>query len=144
MRKALETPMAADAPPIAADQYRKELDCITHGIIGAAHQVSSTLGPGFLEKVYENSLAHEIRKNGLTVDQQRTILVHYDGEVVGHYMADLLVGNCVIVEIKAVTALEGAHRSQCVNYLRATGLRVCLLLNFGRRRLEVMRIVSGF
>ncbi len=84
---------------------------ITEKIIGAAFQVANELGVGFLEKVYENSLAHELRKAGLTVDQQRPVDVYYDGVVVGVYVADLIVGGCVPVELKATKALDDAHRA---------------------------------
>ena len=127
-----------------ADLRRLELDRITGRIIGCAQRVSNVLGCGFLEKVYENALALELRKTGLDAHQQRDIAVHYDGQVVGHYTADLLVENSVIVEVKAVSAADQIHRAQCMNYLKATDLSVCLLINFGRPRLEVKRIVSNF
>ena len=113
----------------------------SYGIIGAAYKVSRSLGSGFLEKVYENALCWELRKAGLAVDQQRPIPVHYDGRVVGDYVPDLVVNEVVVVEIKAIPALERIHRAQCVNYLRATGLTLALLLNFGRPRLQVARVV---
>ena len=98
---------------------------------------------GFLERVYENALAHELRKAGLAVAQQRGIVVIYDGIIVGEYMVDLLVEDAVIVELKAVKAVADIHCAQCMNYLRASGLHVCLLLNFGNPRLEIKRIVLG-
>ena len=98
-------------------------------------------GAGFLEKVYENALAHELRKAGFLVVQQHPISVWYDGLVVGEYFADLFVEECVIVELKAVKAIDEAHWAQCLNYLRATGMRLCLLINFGRSRIEIKRIV---
>ena len=136
--------MYADATPIAADKTREGLDEITKVVIGAAHKVSTTLGFGFLEKVYENALAIEIGGRGLRVDRQRPIHVRYGSHVVGDYVTDLLVEESVIVEVKAVTGLDRNHHAQCINYLRATDLRVCLLLNFGRSRLELRRIVSNF
>ena len=78
------------------------------------------------------------------MDQQREAAVRYDSQVVGQYTADLLVENSVIVELKAVSALDEVHRARCLNYLKATGLSVCLLVNFGRPKLEVKRIVSNF
>jgi GxxExxY protein len=81
--------------------------------------VSNALGVGFLEKVYENALAHELRKAGLFVDQQHSITVHHDSVVVGSYSADLLVEKTVLVELKAVTALDSVHRAQCINGDRA-------------------------
>ena len=116
---------------------------ISEKIIGCTFVVLNTLGVGFLEKVYENALAHELRKAGLTVAQQHNVAVHYDGVVVGAYSADLLVENAVLVELKAVNALDVIHKAQCMNYLKATGLRLCLLLNFGHSRLEIKRLVNG-
>jgi GxxExxY protein len=118
-----------------------DLNPVTEKIIGCAFTVSNTLGAGFLEKVYENALALEIQKAGLKVLQQYPIHVRYDGVVVGEYFADLLVQDKVVVEIKAVKAFDEAHWAQCLNYLKATGLRLCLLLNFGKPRLEIKRIV---
>ena len=120
-----------------------ELDRISHSIIGAAQRVSSTLGCGFLEKVYENSLAIELRRRGHDVRQQQHVDVRYDNEIVGEYVADLIIDREVVVELKAILGLEPLHKAQCLNYLRATGLRLALLLNFGRPKLEVRRVVSG-
>jgi GxxExxY protein len=117
------------------------LDDVTERIIGGALTVSNGLGAGFIEKVYENALAHELRKAGLSVAQQHGIVVRYDGIIVGEYAADLLVEEAVIVELKATRTVAEIHRAQCVNYLRATGLHVCLLLNFGNPPLEIKRIV---
>ncbi len=102
------------------------------------------LGAGFLEKVYENALAHELRKTGLRVEQQHGITVHYDGVVVGEYAADLLVEDAVLVELKAVKGLDAVHMAQCMNYLKATGHTLCLLINFGTSRVEVKRVVKDF
>jgi GxxExxY protein len=131
-------------PPMNADERRSDLDRITEKIIGCAHQASNVLGCGFLEKVYENALVLELRKAGLDVRQQHDAAVYYDAQVVGQYTVDLFVENCVIVELKAVAVLDDVHRAQCLNYLKATGLNVCLLINFGKPRLEVKRIVSNF
>ena len=125
-----------------ADQRR--LNEITERIIGCAYQVANSLGCGFLEKVYENAVAHELRKAGLTTEQQRSIQVRYDGAVVGDYVADLLVEGSVLVELKAVKSLDDIHFSQCVNYLKATGLKVCLLINFGAPKVQIKRLVNRF
>ena len=117
------------------------LDHVTERIIGCAFEISNELGPGFLEKLYENALAHELRLAGLAVQQQHGITVRYKGVTIGEYTADLLVEQAVIVELKAVRTLDDVHRAQCLNYLKATGLRVCLLLNFARPRVEVKRFV---
>jgi GxxExxY protein len=96
-------------------------------------KVYPELGPGFLEKVYENALALELRKAGIRVEQQARITVYYAGAIVGEYYADLLVENVVLVELKAVEHLGPAEEAQLLNYLRATPIEVGLLLNFGPR-----------
>jgi GxxExxY protein len=120
-----------------------KLKGLTERIIGCAFTVANTMKCGFAEKVYENSLVHELTKNGLLVQQQFGITVYYDGVVVGTYTGDLLVEGAVLVELKAVKALDPAHSAQCLNYLTATRLPICLLLNFGKPRLEIKRLVSG-
>ena len=87
---------------------------------------------------------HELCKADLKADQQRVMTVSYDGIIVGEYAADILVEDAVLVEMKAAKALDEVHMAQCMNYLKATGLRVCLLLNFGQPRLQVKRIVQAF
>jgi GxxExxY protein len=126
------------------NEQRMNLDQITRKIIGCAYTVSNSLGSGFLEKVYENALAHELRKTGLLVIQQFSTPVLYDGIVVGDYVEDLLVEQIVLVELKTVKTLDNIHMAQCMNYLKATGFHVCLLLNFGKPKVEVKRIVQGF
>ena len=121
---------------------RRRLDEVTDQIIGCAFKVSNTLGCGLLEKVYENALAIELRRAGLKVRQQAPITIRYEGEVVGEYCTDLLVEDSVIVELKAVKALDEVHMAQCLNYLRATGLKICLLLSFGKTKVQVKRIVN--
>jgi GxxExxY protein len=105
-------------------------------VIGAAMKVHSTLRPGFLESVYQNALRWELQKLGLKVDVQEPITVHYDGQVVGIFTADLLVNDSLILELKANQLLVKAHEAQLVNYLVATGIDEGLLLNFGAERLE--------
>jgi GxxExxY protein len=123
---------------------RVELNSITRAIIQAAYRVSNELGCGFLEKVYENALALELRWTGHRVTQQHGVDVRYRKEIVGRYIVDLLIDDCVVIELKAMTSLDPIHRAQCLNYLRATGLRVGLLLNFGRPKLEIHRVVCLF
>jgi len=120
------------------------MDQLTERVIGCALRVSNTLGCGFIEKVYENALAHELRKAGMKADQQHGITVYYDGVAVGEYAADLMVDGVLLVELKAVKDLDDIHLAQCLNYLRATNLRLCLLMNFGKPRLEVRRIVNNY
>jgi GxxExxY protein len=110
-------------------------------VIGCALTVANTLGTGFVEEVYKNALAHEIRKNGIAVAQQRGVVVRYDDVIVGEYTTDLLVDDLVIVELKAVRVLDNIHHAQCLNYLWASGLHLCLLLTFGTPRLEIKRVV---
>ena len=105
---------------------------ITKKIISAYYKVYNTLGYGFLEKIYENALAIEIRKLGLKVSQQENIKVYYDSTEVGDYYADLLVENLVIIELKAAKDLSEEHEAQLTNYLRATKIEVGLLFNFGK------------
>jgi GxxExxY protein len=119
----------------------QDVNVITQKIIGRVYDVSNTLGIGFVEKVYENALAHVLRKSGMLVAQQYPIKVHYDGIVVGEFFADLLVEERVLVELKAVSMLNNDHVAQALNYLRATGLEVCLLVNFGRPKAEVKRLI---
>lgn len=125
-------------------QERDRLTGITEKIIGCAYAVGNELGHGFLEKVYENSLAIELRAAGLKVEQQKSVAVRYRGELAGEYSADLLVEDRVLVELKAARALDDANVAQCLNYLKATGLSLCLLLNFGKGRVEVKRLVRDF
>lgn len=121
----------------------QEINEITAKIIGCAYTVSNTLGIGFVEKVYENALAHEVRKAGRMVQQQYAFKVRYDGIVVGEFCADLLVGERVLVELKAVSALCDEHTAQALNYLRATGKEVCLLINFGTAKIEIKRLLPS-
>jgi len=118
-----------------------EINPITEAIIGCSYTVSITLGCGLLEKVYENALAHELRKIGFDVVQQHGISVIYDGVTVGIFEADLVVNGLVIVELKIVKTLTDVHLAQCMNYLRATGVIVCLLINFGNPKVEVKRVI---
>jgi len=115
---------------------------ITEQIIGCAYKVANHLGPGFLEKVYENALAYEAKQNDLNVEQQFPISVMYEDLIVGEYFADLLVQEEIIVELKAVKALDSSHFAQCMNYLKATGKKVCLLINFGSPKVEIKRIMN--
>ena len=118
-----------------------ELDEITEKIIGCAYEVSNSLGSGFVEKVYENSLFHQLLKSNLGVVQQHQINVFYDNVSVGEFFADLLVEEKVLLELKAVRQLEDVHVAQVMNYLKASGLPICLLINFGRPKIEIRRFV---
>ena len=117
------------------------VNSITKTIIGCAYTVSNSLGCGFLEKVYQNALIHELEKQGLKVERQHAIKVRYDGVVVGEYIADLIVGENVLIEIKNIDHLGNPQVAQCLNYLKATGIRIGLLMNFGTPRVEIKRFI---
>jgi GxxExxY protein len=112
---------------------------LTEKVIGCAMTVHRTLGPGFLESIYQNALAHELQKAGLYVECEKPLQVTYDGVVVGNFIADMVINKGVIVENKAVQALVAAHEVQLVNYLTATGVDDGLLLNFGATKLDFKR-----
>jgi GxxExxY protein len=122
------------------DENLNKINRITEKIIGCSYNISNILGCGFLEKVYENALAHELRKIGFKVSQQHEIEVYYDGIVVGKYIADLFVEDLVIIEIKANSGLDDSQKAQCLNYLKATKLKIGLLINFGKPRIEIKRV----
>ncbi len=111
---------------------------LTEKKIKAAQNVHNKLGYGFLEKVYHNAMVLELRKTGLEAASEKAITVCYDSQVVGEYLADIVVADKVILEIKAVQTVNSAHEAQLVNYLKATNIDVGLLLNFGKS-LEVKR-----
>ena len=119
----------------------ESLNSITERIIGCAYRVANKLSCGFLENCYENALAYALQKVGLRVEQQVRLKVWYDEIVVGEYIADLIIEGSVVIELKAIKALEAVHMAQCINYLVATKLPLCLLINFGQR-VDVKRIVS--
>ncbi len=118
-------------------------DQMTEKIIGCAYAVGNELGVGFLEKVYENALLIELEKKGLHVEQQKHVPVIYSGQIVGDYIADLIVEGSVIIELKSVKSIERIHQAQLLNYLKATGIHTGLLLNFGTSRLGIKRMVLG-
>jgi GxxExxY protein len=117
-----------------AEQYStyKHTDT-TDRIIKCFYDVYNTLGYGFLEKVYETALMHEMMKCGLFVEKQKQIKVYYDSVMVGEYYADLIVNEIVIIEVKAAETILEEHENQLVNYLKATEIEVGLLLNFGKK-----------
>jgi len=128
-------------PQITADERR--LNELSEKIIGAAFEVSNVLGAGFLEKVYENAMNVELKLRGLKAQPQTPLKVHYKNELVGDYIADILVEDKIIIELKAVKEFDDFHIAQCLNYLRITGLKLCLLINFSKPRVEIKRIVNG-
>lgn len=124
------------------DTDERRLNEVSERIIGCAYRVANTLGNGFLEKVYENALAYELTKSGLKVEQQKRINVFYDSTLVGEYVADLIVEDSVVVETKTARTIDEVHMAQCLNYLKATGLKLALLLNFGTPRITIRRVVN--
>jgi len=124
------------------DSWTMQYKELTEKIIGCAYRVYNTMGFGFLESVYEKCLMIELRKLGLDAESQKPLTVHYDGEVVGEFVADVVVEDTIIVELKSVRRIVVAHEIQLVNYLVATGRPVGLLLNFGEKKVEVTRKVK--
>ncbi|MBC7782775.1 MAG: GxxExxY protein [Burkholderiales bacterium] len=124
-----------------ADERR--LNEVTESIIGCAFAVSNALGVGYLEKVYENSMLVELAHADLNAQAQRAIPVYYRETLVGQYFCDLLVEECIIVEIKHAKGIDEAHVAQVLNYLRATGFKIALIINFGKTRVEIRRVVSN-
>ena len=118
-----------------------DLDEITYKINGAVFEVNRVLGPGFLEKVYENALLAELKEMGLKAQSQVPIVVRYKSIKAGEYYADILVEDRVIVELKAVRSLEKIHEAQILNYLKATGKKVGLLVNFTYPKAVIKRFI---
>ncbi len=112
---------------------------LTRRIIGAAYEVHNQLGAGFLENVYRNALMVELKLQGIDAQTEVKLPVHYKKVHIGDYFADILVENRVIVELKALSNLNSQHEAQLINYLKATGIKVGLLLNFGTPRVQIKR-----
>ena len=125
------------------DTNEHELEQAARDVIGAAFEVLNELGPRFLEKVYENALTCELARRGYSVEQLCKFAVRYKGEVVGCYLADLVVNGCLLVELKCADAIAPEHLAQCINYLKGTGLRLALILNFKKAKLEFKRVIYG-
>jgi len=115
---------------------------LSYKIVGLAMEVHNKLGYGFLEKVYENALMVLLHKEGIKAEQQAPISVYFGGEVVGDYYADILIDKKLILELKIAGNIADVHRAQTLNYLKATGLRLAIILNFGKERLEYERLVK--
>ena len=119
------------------------MDAIAESVIGAAYEVSNVLGTGFLEKVYERALARELTLRGLRVLRQVCFPVSYKGQLVGEYLADLVVEGRLVIELKCVERFSNEHMAQCINYLKASDMRLALLFNFQKPKVEWRRIVYG-
>ena len=115
---------------------------LSYAIVGAAMEVHRILGPGFLEAVYQAALAHELALRGIRFEQFKRLPVMYKDILVGDYVADFMVEDKVILEIKAVSELHPKHEAQAINYLTATGFRLAILLNFGSGSLQHRRLVK--
>jgi GxxExxY protein len=133
-RGQVQTPTAIASSPA---------DSLAQRIIACATTVSGTLGVGLPEVIYENALAHELRKAGLCVCQKQSVVVRYDGMIVGDYTADLLVEDTVLIELQAVKGGDAFDTAQCTNYLKATGHTRSVLLNFGNPQLSARCMASG-
>jgi GxxExxY protein len=120
------------------------LDLLTEGVLSAVFEVANTLGAGFLEKFYERALVRELNLRGIRATSQVPFAITYKDHPVGEYLADILVEEVLVVELKCVERLASEHTAQCINYLRASGLTLCLLVNFQKPRVEWKRIVHGF
>ena len=123
---------------------RGYFDALTERVRGAVFEVSNTLGAGFLEKVYQRALLHELRLRGIRAAAEASFPVTYKGQNVGDYFADILVEDVLVIELKCVERLSNEHTAQCLNYLRASGRTLCLLVNFQKPKVEWKRIVHGF
>ena len=120
-----------------------EYEEVTESIISCAYRVYNSMGFGFLESVYEKCLLIELHKSGLDTESQKPITVYYEGEIVGQFVADIIVNDAIIIELKSVRRIIKAHEVQLVNYLVATGKPVGLILNFGERKVEIKRKVKA-
>ena len=121
-----------------------DLNSLSEQVLGAVFEVSNTLGAGFLEKVYQRALLRELSLRGIRASAEASFAVTYKGHSVGEYFADLLVEDLLVVELKCAERLINEHTAQCLNYLRASGLTLCLLINFQKPKVEWKRIVFGF
>ena len=115
---------------------------LSYRIVGLAMEVHSKLGPGFLEKVNENALMLLFRKHGIKAKAQVPVKVTFEDEVIGKYIADILVEEKIILELKSAESIADAHKAQALNYLKVTGLRLAIILNFGKEKLEYCRVVN--
>ena len=117
------------------------LNSLSEKVLGAVFEVSNTLGAGFLEKVYERALLIELSTRGIQATAQTSLAINYKGRSVGEYFADILVEDVLVIELKCVEHLANEHIAQCLNYLRASGRTLCLLINFQKPKVEWRRII---
>ncbi|GLI56934.1 hypothetical protein PM10SUCC1_24480 [Propionigenium maris DSM 9537] len=114
---------------------------LSYKIIGLAMTVHKELGYGFLEKVYENALMVLFEESGISANQQEPINIHFRDKIIGSYIADIVVDNLIILELKCVSEISSKHKAQTANYLKATGIKLGIILNFGKDSLEFQRVV---
>lgn len=121
---------------------RADPNFLTETVLGAVFEVSTTLGAGFLEKVYQRALLRELILRGVRARAEASFPVSYKGHSVGEYFADLLVEDALVIELKCASRLANEHTAQCLNYLRAAGLTLCLLVNFQKPEVEWKRVIN--
>jgi len=135
--------MKPEQPPQSSTCTAAEIICkdLSYQVMGAVYEVHTVLGHGFLEKVYENALLHELQLRGLKAESQKELTVTYKDSVVGSYYADIIVDGQLLLELKSLENLNKFHEAQLLNYLKATGYKLGLLINFGKERVECKRLV---
>ena len=120
-----------------------DLNALSERVIGCVYRVSNVLGSGFLESVYENALALELSAADVEYERQKRMKVYYRRVVVGEFVADFVIRETMVVELKAVRSILPEHQAQLLNYLHAADLRVGLLINFGTPKVQIKRLVNG-
>jgi GxxExxY protein len=128
---------------IAEREEALKYGVLTRRILGCAMDVHTELGSGFLESVYERALALALEDAGIAIEVQRPLLVRYKGQIIGNYYADIVVENCIVLELKAARCWSPEHEAQTIHYLKATSLEVGLMINFGRSRLDFRRLIRN-
>lgn len=141
MKKTSSRERGEEGGPQSAE--RAALEALVEQVVGAAYEVSNVLGSGFLEKIYERALIEELGIRGIPVKAQAPYPIAYKGKHIGTYAADLVVAGRLLVEIKCVEQFSNEHLAQCINYLKASGLHLALLINFRRPKVDWRRIVLG-
>ena len=116
---------------------------LSYLIVGAAIEIHKQLGPGFLEAIYHKALAYELTLRGIPFEQKKTLPVYYKGQLLGEYEADFVIDGRIILELKAVSAINSAHEAQALHYLTATGLQLAIIINFGASSLQSKRIAKS-
>lgn len=115
---------------------------LSNKIINSALEVHKKLGPGFMESIYQTAMLIQLQKDGMKTESQKEVKIYYDGKEIGIHRLDLVVNNEIILELKAVKEFDEIHFAQTLSYLKATGLKTALLLNFSKPKLDIKRIVN--